>query len=301
MDSMRDRFVSTTSRLLDTHERLAVLLADIGVDRFRREGVLERHPARVLNVGIREQALVGVAAGLALEGFRPVVHSYAPFLVERPFEQLKLDLSHQGVAAVLVSCGASFDAASSGRTHQALGDVALVDTLPEWQVHVPGHADEAERLLRHAVDGSGNVYLRLSEMANAEPVPIEPGHLFPIREGGAQAPTVIAVGPMLDPVREGLADRDVNLLYATTVRPLDAAALRRAVTGTDVVLVEPYLRGTSTAAVSDALRDRPHRILAVGVAPQEHRRYGSPAEHAAGHGLDARGVRRQVMDFVAAA
>lgn len=147
METMRQRFTRVTTEALDGEPRLAVVLADIGVDAFADAGARERHPARVINVGIREQLMIGVAAGLAQEGMRPVVHSYAPFLVERPFEQIKVDLGHQDVGAVLVSIGASYDASAEGRTHQAPGDVALLATLPGFAIHVPGHPDEVEELL----------------------------------------------------------------------------------------------------------------------------------------------------------
>src|SRR5205085_2210520 len=129
-------------------------------------GALPHHP-RIHNVGIREQLMIGVAAGLALEGYRAVAHSYAPFLVERPYEQLKIDLAHQGIGAVLVSVGASYDGARSGRTHQAPADVALVSALPGWTVDVPGHAGEVEPALADALGSDEPVYLRLTEETNA--------------------------------------------------------------------------------------------------------------------------------------
>ena len=164
--------------------------------------------------------MISVASGLALSGMRPIAHSYTPFLVERPFEQVKLDLAHQGVAAVLVSIGASYDASDNGRTHQAPEDVALVSSLPDWQVHVPGHPDEAELLLRDAAADTGNVYIRLAGRANAEPMP-SAGSVHVIRRGSPAV--VIAAGPMLDRTLEATADLDVTVFYATTVRPFDGA------------------------------------------------------------------------------
>ena len=154
MPTMRDRFVSVSSGLLDERSDLAIVLADIGVANFRQTGVMDRHPGRVHNVGIREQLLVGFAAGLAMEGLRPFVHSYTPFLIERPFEQIKLDFGHQGLGAIFVSVGGSYDSAPSGRTHQAPEDVALMSTLPGWRVHVPGHPDEAEAIIRSSAAGT---------------------------------------------------------------------------------------------------------------------------------------------------
>ncbi|WP_298564615.1 transketolase family protein [Streptomyces luteogriseus] len=300
MDTMRDRFAPVVSRLLDEDPRVAVVLAAIGTDAFA--GAARRHPDRVVDVGIREQLLIGAAAGLALTGLRPVAHTFASFLVERPFEQVKLDLGHQEAGAVLVSAAASFDWPAGGYTHMAPGDVALLDTLDGWTVHVPGHPDEAETLLRHAVAaGDDKVYVRLSVQANGQALPVDGERFRTVREG--RSGVVVAVGPMLDAVLAATEGLDVTVLYATTVRPFDGAALRRATetAGADVVLVEPYLAGTSTAAANDALSDVPHRLLGLGVGRRELRRYGRPEEHVAAHGLDARSLRERIAGFLGAA
>lgn len=298
MDTMRDRFAPVVTRLLDEDPRVAVVLAEVGKDAFAE--ARRRHPDRVINVGIREQLLIGAGAGLALTGMRPVVHTFASFLVERPFEQVKLDLGHQNAGAVLVSAHASYDWPPAGRTHMAPGDVALLDTLDGWTVHVPGHPDEAETLLRHAVAADDDkVYVRLSMLANRRAYEVDGRGLRTVREG--RAAVIVAVGPLLDAVLAATEGLDVTVLYATTVRPFDSAGLRRATetAGTDVVLVEPYLAGTSTAAVNEALSDLPHRVLGLGVGRRELRRYGTAEEHAAAHGLDAAGLRGRIEAFAA--
>lgn len=290
---MRQTFVDTVTAALDHDPRLAVVTADISAAAFRP--ARDRHPHRVLNVGIREQAMIGVAGGLALTGMRPVVHSYTPFLVERPFEQIKLDLGHQDVGAVLVSIGGSYDDPVWGRTHQGPGDVALLDTLVGWTVHVPGHPDEVADLLLDALSGEGRVYLRLSTRENKRAYP-RTGRFTTVREGTRG--TVVAVGPMLDTVLAATADLDVTVLYASTVRPFDHRGLRAA-GHTDVVLVEPYLAGTSAHEVARAFDDVAHRQRALGVRRDiEVRAYGKPEEHDAVHGLDAAGIARSVREFI---
>jgi len=295
--SMRQRFIDVVTELLDEHPRIALLTADISHAMFRANGVAGRHPDRVINVGIREGLMVDAAAGMALEGMRPVAHTFAPFLIERAFEQVKLGFAHQGVGGVLVSAGASYDIAAYGRTHHSPGDVALVATLPGWRIHVPGHADEAESLLRDAVSRTGPVYIRLSERANREPHATGDA-LVTVRRGAPGAVTVVAVGPMLDHALEATEPLGATVLFAATVRPFDDAGLRAAVTGTDVVLVEPYLQGTSAAEVSAALDDRPHRLLSIGVPLTEHRKYGRADQHDRAHGLDAEGLRARISAWL---
>jgi transketolase len=292
---MRETFLSTIDAALDVDSRLAVVVADISAAQLG--AVKLRHPRRVINVGIREQLLISVAGGLALAGMRPVAHTFASFLVERPFEQVKLDLGHQGAGAVLVSSGASYDMAYAGRTHQSPADVALIDTLPGWTVHVPGHHEEARRLLLESLPGDGKVYVRLSEDANAE------SHLgvgFQVMRQGSRG-VVLAIGPTLDRVLAATISIDVTVLYASTIRPFDAVGLRAAVRSAvaDVVVVEPYLAGTSALFVAEALADIPHRLRSLGVRRDtEVRMYGEMADHDLAHGLDETSIAVAVKEFV---
>jgi transketolase len=290
---MREAFIREATALLDDDPRTALVLADISASEF--EPAARSHPDRVLNVGIREQLMIGVAGGLALTGLRPIAHSYAAFLVDRTYEQIKLDINHQGTGAILVSVGASYDSARSGRTHHAPGDVALFDTLDGWTVHVPGHPDEVAPLLRAAAPHDGRVYIRLSIEENA--VPHRSQQLEVLRRGAKAA--VIAVGPVLDRVLAATEGLDVSVAYTNTPRPLDTAGLR-ALGHDAVVLVEPYLAGTSAPAVASALIDVRHRLLALGVGPGDPRRYGDATDHAALHGLDPAGLRRAISAFVGA-
>jgi transketolase len=288
---MRETFVATTTALLEEDPRTAVVLADISADAFAP--AMRRHPDRVVNVGIREQLMAGVAGGLALTGMRPYLHSYAPFLVDRAYEQIKLDLGHQGSGAVLVSIGASYDGAAEGYTHQSPGDVGLLDTLDGWTVHVPGHHDEVPAMLRGAARHDDRVYVRLSEQENARAY-ADSGRLRVIKRGG---PLIVAVGPMLDPVLEATRDLDVTVAYTNTPRPFDAEGLRLLAEG-DVVIVEPYLAGTSARQVAEALGGVPHRALHLGVGRAEVRRYGTWRDHARAHGLDAAGLRTPITEFL---
>src|SRR5688572_33248549 len=254
----RTQFAQTAADLVETDEAVALVYAEISGQFF---GEIEReHPERVINVGIREQLLVNVGAGLALTGMRPIVHTFGSFLVERAFEQVKLGFGHQDVGGVLVGSGGSFDIASAGRTHQVPGDVALMDTLPGVHIHAPSTSTEVDTILRTTVAGDGLHYVRVVGQTNHTSYT---GRGFHVVRRGAGA-TVIALGPVLDDVLAAVEGRDVTVLYASTVRPFDSRGLRAALGTPDVVLVEPWLAGTSAHVVNDALRDVPHRLLALG-------------------------------------
>ena len=288
----RSRFYELLPELVASDPRAVAVLAEIGAAYVPDSAAADR----IVNLGIREQLLVSTAGGLALTGMRPIVHTFAPFLVERPYEQVKLDLGHQGVGAVLVAAGGSHDWPAGGESLFGRRDVALLDTLDGWTVHVPGHADEAESLLRDAVARDDRVYVRLDGRSNADAHPAGDGRMQVLRRGSRG--TVVAVGPMLDRTLAATAGMDVTVLYASTVRPFDADTLRSTLDTPDVVLVEPYLRDTSTPEVARALGDVRHRTLGLGVGQGELRRYGTREEHEQAHGIDEPGLRRSIGRFL---
>lgn len=294
---MWSAFGGTMAHALDTDPRTAVVLADIGTHFFK--GARQKHPDRVINVGVREQLMMGVAGGLAMCGLRPVVHTVASFLVERPFEQVKLNFGQQNVGAVLASWGASYDLTEFSWSHYTPEDIEVLDSLPNWTMHVPGHPREASDLLLQSLPGDNRVYLRLSAQTNREPHACS-GSFAVIRQGDRGV--VLAVGPTLDRVLEATSTLDVTVLYASTVRPFDSAGLRAAVLAAgrpDVVLVEPYLAGTSARNVASTLVNVPHRLLSLGVQRDlEVRRYGRPEDHDRVHGLDAMALGERIRSFV---
>jgi transketolase len=148
-------------------------------------------------------------------------------------------------------------------------------------------------MLRAAAPHDDRVYIRLSTQENSRPY-----ENFAVLREGSRA-TVLAVGPMLDPVLAATEHLDVTVVYVNTPRPFDGERLRGLLGARPpaIVLVEPYLAGTSSALVTTALRDVPHRLLALGVGHADLHRYGTPADHSRWHGLDPAGLRASISAF----
>ena len=291
MVAMREAFADTATDLLERDDRVAIVLADISETLLAR--AMRHDPRRAINVGIAEQAMVGVAAGFAMEGFHPIAHSLSPFMAERPYEQLKLDFGYQGLGGTFVGAGGSYDYAGEGATHHSPGDAAVMLAIPGMQVLAPGHGHEVEQLLR-AVYGNGlPSYVRTSLATNDEAHDVAPGRIELVHRG--TGPTVVPFGPMLSRTLEATAHLDATVAYATSLEPFDAEGLRElAGPAPDVVVVEPWYEGTAAAAIAVALRDRPARIRCIGVPRAFIHRYGTREQLDALVGLDASGIRARL-------
>jgi len=290
MRDMRQAFGATVSDLVEEDESVAVVLAEISTSYFER--AMAAHPERVVDVGIMEQTMVGVAAGFAMEGFHAIAHSLSPFMAERPYEQLKLDFGYQGLGGTFVGVGGSYDYASSGGTHHAPADAGVMLGIPGMEVLIPGHGDEMSALLRATYANGRPTYVRASVVTNAEAHRAEPSRIEVLRRG-ADA-TVLAFGPMLDRTVAAAEGLDVTVAYATSLRPFDAAGLASIVAeGSLLVTVEPFYEATAAPVVTAALADRPIRYVSIGVPRAFIHAYGEPEDLDADVGLDAAGIGRR--------
>ena len=268
---MRQQFLKTMTDLEHQNENVIVLLNDIGVWAFRH--LKAEYPNRVHNLGIMEQASIGIAAGLSMTGYIPFFHTIAPFIVERGYEQLKDDFGYQNINGNFVSVGASFDYSKMGMTHNCPAEVGALMQIPNMQIVLPGTALEEDTLIKSAYNNGSPTYFRLAEKSNSEDHEVTFGKATVIRRG-SQA-TVIAVGNMLESVLQAVQDKDVTILYYTTLRPFDRKTLFETAPNEKILLCEPYYSGALLYDILQTFECKQLQIEMVGMAHEAIHTYGS--------------------------
>ncbi|MFI1186041.1 transketolase family protein [Streptomyces californicus] len=266
--SGRETYRDALVRLMLEDERVVCLDSDTGLFSGTDFGPAS---ARYTNLGIAEQNMMGVAAGLARSGLIPFVNTMAAFASTRAVEAVKIDIAYAGLPVRVVATHAGLSAGHLGPTHHCLEDLAVMRLFPGMTVAVPADADAVRSVLHQGMELPGPLYVRLGRAATpALPVTAEPPRLgrAQLLRTGTDV-TLVACGPY--PVRYALAAADLlaaegvdaAVLNTHTVKPLDTAALADA---RAVVTVEEHWRdGGLGGAVAEALAPRGVRVARVGV------------------------------------
>jgi len=215
---MRRQFRDTIMALAAQNDKIVLILGDTSVYLFN--DFKEKYPDRFYNMGICENTLVSVAAGLSSQGFFPFVHAIAPFVTERSFEQIKLDMGYNQFGGNIVTCGASFDYAWDGATHHCYTDLAILRMLPGVEAIQPGSRRELDILIRSQYNNGRATYFRLSDHPHDIDTPVKFGKGI-LLKGSAAKVTVMTAGPILGNVMEACQDLEVNLVYFHTIKPID--------------------------------------------------------------------------------
>ena len=158
---MRNRFGEVMSKLADEDENIIIIVADIGYRVF--DDFREKYPERFINMGICEQSIISVSSGMALEGLQPWVYTITPFLIERPFEQIKLDIDHQNVNVNLVGYA---DYPNLGPTHKELNAKKTMELFSNIESFFPSDGDETEKMIFQAYEREGPSFISLKSDPN---------------------------------------------------------------------------------------------------------------------------------------
>jgi transketolase len=244
MTAMRDVWADTLIELMSADRHVLVLDGDLGTS-TRADRIAAASPGQFFQMGIAEQNMVGVAAGLAANGYVPWLSSFAVFLTHRALDQVRMLLAQTGANVKLAGHYAGLLTGQTGKTHQDVQDIAIMRAMPGMTVLAPVDASECARAVRWATACAGPVYLRLSR----DPVPPVAAASTSLPEGAELSPVVV--------LRDG-ADVTLVSTGAQSGRTL-AAAERLAVAGVEATVVHlPVLKPINAGAIDDAIGiDRP--------------------------------------------
>lgn len=227
---MRNAFAQQITRLAQEDPRVVLLSGDIGNRLF--DDLKAKCPGRFFNCGVAEANMIGVAAGMAMSGLRPVCYTITPFLTYRCLEQIRIDVCYHHVPVILVGTGAGLSYASLGATHHSCEEMGMLRLLPGLAVVAPADAAEVRASLRAALHHDGPVYIRIGKKGEPAVHTAEPdfviGRALRLREGsdvaflsaGTVAPVALAAADRLG--AEGVS---AAVYSHHTVKPLDEALL----------------------------------------------------------------------------
>lgn len=286
---MRKQFRDTITELAAIDERIVLVFGDISV--FLFEPFVQRFPGRFLNLGICENTLVSVAAGLASQGFIPFVHTIAPFVTERCIEQIKLDVGYNRFPIKIVTCGATYDYAWDGPTHQALTDMGALRLLPGIEIAQPGTREETDQLIRARYASGTPTYFRLSDYPHGLAHAVEFGRGQVVRNAGAPV-TVVTAGPILANVLAAVDSLPVNVLYYSTIKPFDAELLSR-YSHTRLVVVHD-----ATGFIEQVCEHAAGPVTRIGLPDRYVSCYGTIQDVRREVGLDPERIRQVVTEVV---
>jgi len=197
---MRETFSDKLLQLASNDSKVLLLSGDHGYGLFN--SLREARPSQFINMGVAEQNMVGVAAGLSRVGFRPIVYGLSAFIPIRVLEQIKLDVCHDNLPVIFIGDGAGFVYSHLGTSHQSTEDIAVTRAIPNLIIMSPGDRFELERCFELAYDSSLPVYLRLGKADRGDihrkKLSFNLGDLVTVKKPeGKRKVSIVATGSML--------------------------------------------------------------------------------------------------------
>lgn len=305
---MREAMVASFQRAVDAGVNLTAVVSD-STSTSKIAPFQEKHPDRVINVGIAEQSLVGVAAGLALGGQVAVTANAAPFLVARSNEQVKNDICYSNTNVKLIGLNAGVCYGPLGATHHAIDDVSIMRGFGNIQIFAPSDAIEAAQIFDYAYRHDGPVYIRMDSAAfpllHGSDYAFKPGEPDPLRQGDDIV--ILALGSVVheatDAARQ-LASKghSVGVVSLPSIRPLNHQALVEILNNyKQVVTVEEHsVHGGIGSLTAEIIAEQQLglKLTRIGLPEGEFSKTGPRSAIRAHYGMDAQGIGNTVQSLL---
>lgn len=292
--------------VIQDYPNLKILSSDMSYG-ARMERFKAFYPEHFLNVGIAEENLIGVSAGLTSEGYKCVALAQATFITMRCYEQVRQYMSYMGYPIVLVGLSAGLIMQFMGNTHYAIEDMAIMRVLPGIEVLSPADAGEAVRAFEYALSSNKPCYIRLTGSADAPSIynqydAYNPTKANILKEGNEIS--IIATGSMVTVATDaaGLVEQQtgvsVNVIDMHSIQPLDLKAIDQCRKSKLVATIEEhYISGGLGTAVADVLIEEPNapKLLKIGIQDKYSivGDYGFLKEQ---HGLTPENIAKRISD-----
>ena len=298
---MRAALSDALVRLAKADPKVLLLTGDHGYalfDNFRREC-----PTQYINAGIAEQNMVGMAAGLARTGFRPVVYGLSAFIPVRVVEQIKLDIAHDKLPVILIGDGAGFVYSHLGTSHQSTEDIACTRAIPYMSVYSPADRFEVSICMDLAYQQMSPVYLRMGKSDRGDVHYQTPlaniGNMLKVQNGQASEISFLATGSL---VRTAMDIADAQYPEATVwsvpfIKPINFRQVATICAESRVVVVfeeHSVLGGLGSAVAEIATEFAPVRVLRIGVQDRFSQHCGTYEYLLKEHALDQLSITQRI-------
>lgn len=304
---MRNAFADELTALANCDPRIVLLSGDIGNRLFDKFKLIDKK--RFYNCGVAEANMMGVAAGMALSGLRPVVYTITPFTTTRCFEQIRVDVCYHQAPVIIVGTGSGLSYAELGPTHHSLEDMAIIRTLPEMRILAPCDSTELRVALQAALQQSNPVYMRIGKKGEPniykQPPSFQIGKVIVLRQGSAVA--LLGTGTIMSEVLKAADILNVHgvsteVVSFHTIKPLDIEYLHSATRRFKLIgVVEEHgLIGGLGSAIAEWRLSQNSQCTQInfGTPDEFMHEVGSQVYARKKYGLDAVNIAEKVLDKV---
>ncbi len=280
---MRKALADTLSTLSEKDDRIIFLTGDLGFGVF--DEFKNKFPEKYINVGVAESQMVSMSAGLAMEGYKPIVYSIASFLLRRAYEQIKISVCYHNLPVIFIGAGGGFIYSSSGPTHHSQEDYLLMQSIPNMQIFSPGTPNELKEIFPQIIESKAPSYIRIGKFGEKNINSEEKTQIYKIKTIVSGSKTAfVSNGDTLHVCLNTISKLNLMNIYPSlyhfpTIKPIKEDEYKKFINYKNIIVVEDSfeLGGISSNLLNYFFKIK-NNLNIVRKGPKDEFIYGNPTK-----------------------